>query len=167
GKPQYTRLGRLVMLIFDPAAMNLPPTTDRNMFPPVNAIDWQGSPERPGPWLGLSEDHQDLLLFSDSGHWRGAVRHPPDIRDTRGLSPGGPVDCEQRYRDRSCEVLRNSSFLIIEPVAEIVFKPWRVPSWAKIRAGIDHYDRKMSFLIDPSSGEGHLVGGGFTIGAAF
>jgi hypothetical protein len=30
----------------------------------------------------------------------------------------------------------------------------------------DHAGRHMSFLIDPNTGEGHLVGGVFLIGAA-
>ena len=36
----------------------------------------------------------------------------------------------------------------------------------RIRVIADHAGRHMSFLIDPNTGEGHLVGGVFLIGAA-
>lgn len=159
---EYMRLGRLVMLIFDPAGMHRPPTNGRKLLPAFNALDWQGDPMRPGPWLGLSSDQRDLLLYGDDGGFLRAVPHPPDIRDTTGPVA---VDVEQRYRDRTTEKLKNTNFMLIEPVNEIVYKPFGVPTWCKIRVMADHYGKHMSFLIDPGAGEGHLVGGVFIIGA--
>ncbi len=157
------RLGRLVLLIFNPDLMHRPNTNGRKLLPAFNVLDWQGNPERPGPWLGISEDHQDLILYGNDGHFLKAIPHPPDIRDN---SEAVAVDVEQRYRDRTVEALKNSPFLMIEPVMEIWFKPIGVCSWAKIGVSEDFEYRRMSFLIDPNRGEGHLVGGRFAIGAA-
>jgi hypothetical protein len=159
---EQKRLGRLVMIIFDPAGMHRPVVTDRKLLPAFNALDWQGNPERPGPWLGLSADHQDLLLYGNDGGFLGAVPHPPDVRDATGPVA---VDVEQRYRDRTTEKLRNSNFLLIEPVNEIIYKPFGIASWCKIRVLENYHGRHMSFLIDPNTGEGHLVGGRFVIGS--
>jgi hypothetical protein len=159
----YKRLGRLVMLIFNPDLMHRPATNGRKLLPAFNVLDWQGSIERPGPWLGISNDHQDLVLYGDDGHFMRAVPHPPDIRDNSGPVA---IDVEQRYRDRTVEALKNSPFLMIEPVMEIWFKPTGIASWAKIKVSEDFEYRRMSFLIDPNRGEGHLIAGRFAIGAA-
>jgi hypothetical protein len=162
---KYKRLGRLVMLIFNPdlVKLHMPPTNGRKLLPAFNVLDWRGDPERPGPWLGLSTDHQDLLLYGDDGHFLRAVPHPPDIPDNSGPVK---IDVEQRYSDRTTEALKNSPFLMIEPVMEIWFKPVGIASWAKIGVSEDFEYRRMTFLIDPNRGEGHLVGGRFAIGAA-
>ena len=162
-KKEYTRLGRLVLLIFDHEQMVRPNCGDRQIWPAPNALDWQGSDERPGPWLGLSKSHEDLLLYGNCGHYLGAVPHPPDIRDVTGPVA---VDREQRYRDRTIEKLKGTNFLVIEPVHEIIYKPVGVASWVKIRVLPDYRGNRMCFLIDPKTKEGHLVGGAFLIGAA-
>jgi hypothetical protein len=161
-RKEQKRLGRLVMVIFDPLGMHRPVVTDRKLLPAFNALDWQGDPMRPGPWLGLSSDQQDLVLYGEDGHFLGAVPHPPDVRDTTGPVA---VDVEQRYRDRTTEKLRNSNFLLIEPVNEIIYKPFGIGSWSKIKVLADHHGRHMSFLIDPGAREGHFIGGRFIIGA--
>jgi hypothetical protein len=161
---EYMRLGRLVLLIFDPDAMIRPdPGPDRKIWPNYNSIDWQGNPDKPGPWLSLSKRQEDLLLTGNDGGFLGAVPHPPDIRDNSGTVA---IDREQRYRDRTVEHLRGTNFLVIEPVAEIIYKPVGIPSWCKIRVMPDHMGKGMTFLIDPETREGHLIGGVFIIGAA-
>jgi len=162
-KREYVRLGRLVLLIFDHEQMVRPNCGERKIWPAPNALDWQGSDERPGPWIALAKNQEDLLLFGNGGHYLGAVPHPPDIRDVTGPVA---VDREQRYRDRTIEKLKGTGFLIIEPVHQIIYKPLGVPSWIKIRVMPDYRGRRMSFLIDPIAKEGHLTGGAFLIGAA-
>jgi len=160
---RYKRLGRVVMIIFNPDLMHRPPMNGRKILPAFNVLDWRGDPERPGPWIGLSEDHQDLVLYGNDGGFFYAVPHPPDIPDNSGPVK---IDVEQRYRDRTTEKLKNSPFLLIEPVHQIIFKPFGIASWTKIFVNEDYHGRQMTFLIDPRRGEGHLVGGRFAIGSA-
>lgn len=156
-RKEFMKLGHLVMIIFDPGAMRRP-VVNKKLLPAFNCLDWQGT----GPWLGLSKDHKHLILYGEDGGYFGAVPHPPDIWDVTGPER---VAVEQRYRDRTTEKLRNSGFLLFEGVNEIVYKPWGIASWCKVRVMPDHSGRHMSFLIDPSTREGHLVGGCFLIGA--
>jgi hypothetical protein len=142
---EFQILGRLCMMLFDPDGMNRP-VPEGPVFQP-NLLDWMDR----GPWLGLSCDGQDLLLIS-------SVEHPPDIPDTR-TAPA--TMWPQKYSDRTQE--RMKEFLVIQPVAQLVYKPKGVASYANVRIGAGFDGTHMAFLINPDTGEGHLIGGQYQI----
>lgn len=142
---EYTVLGRISVIVFDPRGMNAPPRRDDVIN--GNMLDW----EERGPWLGLSSDQQDLLVC-------GLAPHPPELRDTRVYPPELRP---QRYSDRTQS--KFGDFLVIQPVAQILYKPKGLAEWKLIRASTGFDDTQMAFLIDPERQEAHLVGGRFEL----
>lgn len=90
------------------------------------------------------------------------VRRYPDGR-LHPMSFTRPTRWPQRYRDRSCTRLKNSNFVLIQPVAQILFHPVRVAEWNLVVPRLDRKGRRMAFLIDPYTGEGHFIGGEFFV----
>ena len=181
-RERYRMLGRLSMLVFESDAMDPPSREERPYRPyrefwtrvtqwaradsetreviekaaaeeleadqPIfqrNLIDWLHS----GPELAITRDGQDLLLI-------GAVPHPPTLLDTRALPA---IERPQYYRDRTR--LHHRNFYLIQPVVQVVYKPWGVASYGTFDIRTAPDGTQMAFLIDPVRGEGHLVGGSF------
>jgi len=146
-RQEFSILGRLNSILFDPNGMDAP-KVDHPIIQP-NMLDWLGK----GPWLGVSPDGQDLLVIS-------TVPHPPDLPDTRTKPP---TMIEQRYTDRTRKRFEKK-FLVIQPVFQILYRPKGVASWGLIAVSTGFDDTQMAFLVDPNSGEAHFVGGRFEVG---
>lgn len=143
---EFQILGRLCVMLFDPNGMERPKPAGP-VFQP-NLLDWLDK----GPWLGESCDGQDLLLIS-------SVEHPPDIPDTRTFPA---TMWPQKYTDRTRARLKE--FLVIQPVAQMTYKPKGIATYAHLRAKASRIDgTHMAFMINPETGEGHLIGGEYEI----
>jgi hypothetical protein len=81
-----------------------------------------------------------------------------------GWQPDRAPMVKQKLEERSSAVLKDSSFLIFQPVTQILFKLNGVPGFRQIEADTSPADgTKLAFLLDPNIGEGHFYGGRYVI----
>lgn len=153
-KNEYHIVGKMMAVVFDRATMPRAEVFQQNM------LWWEGEQPDAFPWLGISTDEQELLIISP-------VPHPPDIRDVSNMILTDGVyraaKHPQRYRDRTRAKLKNSDFLIIQPVIQVLYKCFGEAAMAMIKPSTGFDGTHMAFLIDPNTGEGHFIGGRFEI----
>ena len=163
---EFTLLGRLVKVVLEPARnAPLPPREQTRVL--GVSLDWQDI----GPTLGLSFDQQDLLIVAPvpplpkiaDPTWK-----PPLGVDTYGaplpgFTPQAPPLIEQRYENFTNARVRNSTFLVFSPVAQVLFRMLSAPAFRIIKGSAGFDGTQLTLLIDPTTGEGHFYGGRFII----
>jgi len=174
---EFTPLGRLVKVILEPARDAPLPPREQTRVVGVS-MDWQ----RLGPTLGLSLDQQDLLIISPvpplpripDVTWKAPpfpqVRDPnwkstgpaPLIVDPSYKAPDAPL-IEQRYENFTNARVKNSTFLVFSPVAQILFRMLSAPAFRMIKSSAGFDGTQLTLLIDPTTGQGHFTGGRFII----
>ena len=193
----FTPLGKLIKINFDPAGMMSRPDPAILDHPvhSSNALEWIKDPGRRNQWgrptdfprLLISADDQDLMILSpieplpelsgpgwdDPSTW--VPTDLPGWQIMRGNDPRSVGHMPQRFvqlysdltsdfigeskRDGSPNFDDRDTFYVIQPVNQILMHPFDSSQQALVepRAGID--GTHMAFLINPKSGEAHLIGG--------
>jgi len=150
---EFLALGKLITIVLEPARdANLPPRDQTKVW--GVRLDWMGM----GPMLGLSLDQQDLLISTP-------VPPLPKIVDPQWM-PGDSVEpplIEQRFEDRASGRLRNTTFMVFQPVAQILYRMAGNPAFRMIRGQDGPDGTHFALLIDAFSGQGHFYGGRFII----
>lgn len=182
---QFSVVGRLRVLFFDPEGMDLPdPKLEAETKSPFTEF-W----ERVESWFRRTQNEvsaaeldqmvreaqdddpvfqRNLLDWQSDGPkiglsadaqellLLGETPHPPTIVDGRARPF---VEREQRYRDRT--TVQFGDYLVIRPVLKIAYKPEGVASIALMDVQADWEGNHMAFFVNPGTKEAHLVGGRF------
>jgi hypothetical protein len=146
---QYTPVGKLSAIVFEPQGMNAPKRNGDIVN--GNFVDWDNLGKANLPWLGVSPDGQDLLIVEP-------LPPLPDIPDTRTFPP---TPTKQLYSDRTQEYW--GDFLVIQPVFQIFCYPLgrAEQKIIPVKTGFD--GSQMAFLVHRSGCEGHFIGGHFML----
>jgi hypothetical protein len=152
-RAEFLPLGKLITVVLEPARdANLPPRDQTKVW--GVRLDWMGM----GPMLGLSLDQQDLLITTPVPPLPKIV--DPQWKPTDSVEP--PY-ISQPLEERASGRLRGTNFVVLQPVAQILYRMAGNPAFRMIsgQAGAD--GTHLALLIDPSSGQGHFYGGRFII----
>lgn len=119
-------------------------------------LDFMGK----GPLLGLSYDQKDLLICSP-------IFRLPDIPDPawvpKKAGKKAPM-IAQKLVDRASGILTGSTFLVFQPVWQIMYRAVGFSAFKLVECATDEADgTKVALLIDPASGEAHFYGGRFIL----
>ena len=151
---EFTPLGRLVKVILEPARDAPLPPREQTRVVGVS-MDWQ----RLGPTLGLSLDQRDLLIISPVP----PLPRIPDVTWKPAKAGDDAPLIEQRYENFTNARVKNSTFLVFSPVAQILFRMLSAPAFRMIKGSAGFDGTQLTLLIDPTTGEGHFYGGRFII----
>lgn len=170
---EFTPLGRIVWVSME-LQLDHQPTKKEQYF--QGRFDWQNN----GPLLAISKDHADLLLPGGvtplpdipDPTWAPRTATQAEIENPKWKPDTAPLE-KQSWLDRPCSrfVAAGETWVVYQPIMEIWFRPFGVPTYAHVTCkseGWGGIGRRTAMLVntDPNTGgAAYFYGGVFEIGS--
>lgn len=181
GAGGYRLIGKMIEMRHEVAKDSNAPDREETKKIGVT-MDWRNYHN--GPALGLTRDRTQLLIigkvnplpdiidpswiptqFVNMPYGRiAAAALSPEERKASGIVLEEPPKAKQRFVDHMSGRLEN--FMVCRPLTQILFKIEGVQGMTTIDFTADPYPgtfKHSAFLLDPANGEGHIIGGQFSI----
>lgn len=164
---EYTPLGQLTQLFFEPSTPARPVPKERRWELEPVKLEWYG---KTGALLvvGSNSNGNPEIIVS------GQLVKPPPIPDPKWQPSGRVVEgnwkadpgqkaplVEQKLRERASAVLETATgnWLVFQPVQQIMFKPLDRAAWGLVQCSAGADGRHTAFLYHVERQEGHFLFG--------